>query len=66
MPSAESSVKFTPVEWKILPEFYVLATFPDGKKVRISGAFKTKAAAQEWIKTSSAHWLAENSNRKRG
>ena len=66
MANAQPSVTFKPVEWKILPEYYVLATFPDGKKVRISGAFKTKAAAQQWIKTSSAHWLVENSNRKRG
>jgi hypothetical protein len=57
-------VKFKPVEWKILPEWYVLASFPDGKELRISGAFKGEAEARAWIASSAAKWLKEHSQRK--
>jgi hypothetical protein len=66
MPRAQADVKFKPVEWKILPEWYVLVTFPDGKELRISGAFKTDAEAQNWIAASSAKWLKEHRERKSG
>jgi hypothetical protein len=63
MPHAYADVKFVPVEWKILPEWYVLATFPGGSALRISGAFESKAKAQEWIAASSAKWLKEHNQR---
>ena len=68
MPQARKEMTFAPVEWKILPEWYVLATFPDGKELRISGAFKSKANAAAWIDADSAKWLKEHNERqyKRG
>jgi len=64
MAEAKPEVTFKPVEWKILPEWYVLATFPDGKELRISG-FKTEAAASAWIASGSAYWLKEHSDSER-
>jgi hypothetical protein len=66
MARARTDVKFEPVEWKILPEWYVLATFPDGQELRISGAFKTEADARAWIASGSAKWLKEHRERKGG
>jgi hypothetical protein len=66
MSRARTDVKFEPVEWKILPEWYVLATFPEGKELRISGAFKTQGDAQAWIASGSAKWLKEHRARKGG
>ncbi len=65
MPQARKDVTFAPVEWKILPEWYVLATFPDGKELRISGAFKSKVGALAWIEADSAKWLKEQTDRQR-
>jgi hypothetical protein len=64
MPKARSEISFTPVEWKILPEWYVRATLPDGKELRIGG-FKTEANAREWIAKSSAAWIKEHKERQR-
>jgi hypothetical protein len=66
MSRARTDVKFEPVEWKILPEWYVLATFPEGKELRVSGAFKTQGDAQAWIASGSAKWLKEHRERKGG
>ena len=66
MPQALADVKFKPVEWKILPEWYVLVSFPDGKELRISGAFKTEAEAKAWIVASSEKWLKEHKARRGG
>ena len=66
MGAGEPEAKFSPVEWKILPEWYVLVAFADGKKLRISGAFKTEAEATAWIAASAAKWLKEHHERKRG
>jgi hypothetical protein len=63
MSRARSDVKFKPAEWKVLPEWYVVASFPDGAELRISGAFKTEADAKAWIVSSSAKWLTEHSAR---
>jgi hypothetical protein len=65
MPQARKDVTFAPVEWTILPEWYVLATFPDGKELRISGAFKSRANALTWIEGGSAKWLKEHNERQR-
>jgi hypothetical protein len=65
MADAYSDLKFVPVKWTILPEWYVLVTFPDGKELPINGAFKTKAAAHKWITTSSANWLKVHHERRK-
>jgi hypothetical protein len=36
-----------PVKWKILPGWYVLVTFPNGKELPINVVFRTKAEALE-------------------
>jgi hypothetical protein len=54
-----------PVRWTILSEWYVLVTFPDGKELPINGAFKTKGAAQKWIRTNSAKWLKVHHERRK-
>jgi hypothetical protein len=66
MAKPKPEITFRPVEWKILPEWYVLATFPEGKELRISGAFKTQGDAQAWIASGSAKWLKEHRERKGG
>ena len=63
-PKPKPEIKFKPVEWKILPEWYVLVTLPDGKELRIGG-FKTEANARDWIAKSSAAWIKEHNERKR-
>ena len=64
MAKAKPEIRFEPVEWKILPEWYVLVTLPDGKELRIGG-FKTEADARAWIVKSSAAWIKEHNERKR-
>lgn len=63
MAKAKPEVKFEPVEWNILPEWYVRVTLPDARELRVGG-FKTKAKALEWIASSSAAWLKEHKERK--
>ena len=65
MAVAHSDLKFMPVRWTILSEWYVLVTFPDGKELPINGAFKTKGAAQKWIRTNSAKWLKVHHERRK-
>jgi hypothetical protein len=65
MANAYSALRFAPVEWTILPEWYVLVTFPDGEELPINGAFRTKAAALRWIRANSAQWFKEHSERER-
>ena len=62
MAKPKPEIKFKPVEWKILPEWYVLVTLPDGKELRIGG-FKTEANARDWIAKSSAAWIKEQRGR---
>jgi hypothetical protein len=64
MAKPKPEITFRPVEWKILPEWYVLVTLPDAKELRIGG-FKTEANAHEWIAKSSAAWIKEHNERKR-
>jgi hypothetical protein len=64
MAKPQPEITFRPVEWKILPEWYVLVTLPDAKELRIGG-FKTEANAREWIARSSAAWIKEHNERKR-
>jgi hypothetical protein len=65
MAHAYSDLRFVPVKWTILPEWYVLVTFPDGKELPVNGGFRTKAGALRWIRTSSAQWFEEHNERKR-
>ncbi len=65
MAHAYSDLRFVPVKWKILPGWYVLVTFPDGKELPLNGVFRTKAEALEWLRTSSAEWFQEHSDRRR-
>jgi hypothetical protein len=64
MAKPKPEIKFKPVEWKILPEWYVLVTLPDAKELRIGG-FKAEADARAWIAKSSAAWIKEHNQRKR-
>ena len=64
MAKPRHEITFRPVEWKILPEWYVLVTLPDAKELRIGG-FKTEADARAWIAKSSAAWIKEHNQRKR-
>lgn len=63
MSKAAPSIKFEPVEWKILPEWYVRAAPVDGGELRIGG-FKTEAEARHWIAKSSAAWVKEHGERR--
>jgi hypothetical protein len=64
MPKAKSEITFAPVASKILPEWYVRVTLPDGKELRIGG-FKKEVDARDWIAKSSAAWIKEHNERKR-
>ena len=63
MAKPKPEITFRPVEWKILPEWYVLVTLPDAKELRIGG-FKTEANARDWIAKSSAAWIKEHKERQ--
>jgi hypothetical protein len=64
MAKAKPEVKFEPVEWNILPEWYVRVTLPGAKQLRVVG-FETEAKAREWITKSSAAWIKEHNERRR-
>jgi hypothetical protein len=64
MSEAKSAIRFEPVEWKILPEWYVRVTLPNGKQLRIGG-FENEVKAREWIAKSSAGWIKVHKERRR-
>jgi hypothetical protein len=65
MTKADPKFSFEPVEWKILPEWYVRVTLPDGKERRIGG-FKTEADARAWIAKSATAWIKVHNEDRRG
>ena len=53
----ETRAKFAPAQPKTgLPQWRVLATFPNGAQVQI-GDFRSPDEAEEWIRRKSAEWL---------